>query len=76
MTRYTTCPRCGHKKARPNAQGPNNIWCKHCGGLVPVDYLDEGPYSDDPVVNAIAMERGLDEVGVVQTSPDRGGLET
>lgn len=76
----TTCPRCGYPKASPNARGPNVIHCKRCGGLVPVDYRDEeGPYSDDPLRNAIGVESGHDTAGVchdIDAIPRRGGLHS
>ena len=60
----TTCPRCGYGKAKPNARGPNHVYCKRCGGLVPVDYRDDdGPFHSDPVRNAVAIEQGRDKEG-------------
>lgn len=75
--RKTTCPRCQSPDARPNAQGPDHVWCRKCGGLVPMSYTDDhGPYSDDPVESAIASERGLDQLGRKRSCrvPQRGGL--
>lgn len=46
------------KNDSPNAQGPNNIHCRKCGGLVPLrDEGGDGIYSLDPVRNAIEKER-------------------
>jgi len=72
----TTCPRC-HGQAKPNAKGPDHVYCKRCG-LVHVNDSsdDEGPYCDDPVRNAIAKEEGAHEYGRIRSSdsPQRGGL--
>lgn len=72
----TTCPRCGYAKARANARGPDCVYCKKCGGLVPADYKqDEEAYSNDPVRSAIEHERGIRNVGVIRSkTPNRGGL--
>lgn len=76
MKQYTTCPRCGYKRARPNARGPDHVFCKQCRGLVPlIDRDGNQGYSDDPVRSAIARERGDHDVGVIRTTtPTRGGL--
>ena len=71
------CPRCGYDKARPNARGPDHIHCKKCGGLVPVNYTDDGPYSDNPIASVLANERGEANQGVrlpMLPTPERGGL--
>ena len=64
----TSCPRCGSPKAKPNAQGPNHVWCPQCG-LVNIAEAREriGPYSSDPVQNAIAMESGIANRGKITT---------
>ena len=68
----TTCPKCGNPKAKANAQGPNMVHCKPCGGLV--DLRDEGEsayYGNDPVQNVLDKERGVHESG--RKMPDRRG---
>lgn len=52
-----TCPKCGNPNAKANARGPDHVWCKPCGGLVPVNYTVEtfAPLND-PVRSAIKLE--------------------
>lgn len=68
MRVHAKCPRCGNEKAKPNARGPDHVWCMQCGGFVPVDYADEehGPWMDDPVRSAIANEQGIDKRGKIR----------
>lgn len=69
----TNCPRCGYEKASPNARGPNHVYCKRCGGLVPVDYRDDdGPYHSNPLSNAMAVEAGLHERGSILPPHKKG----
>lgn len=68
------CPRCGYEKATPNAQGPDHVHCRKCGGLVPVRSDDELEiYSDDPVRNLIDKES---DKRAQRTGAARGVLKT
>lgn len=67
----TACPRCGSPRAKPNARGPNHVWCPQCGGLVPLGAERErhGPFSNDPEYNAIAAETGRDREAFLNGKP-------
>lgn len=73
-----TCPRCGNQNATANAMGPNNIYCKTCGGLVPLGADPEPEYiGTDPLRNLIARESGWESQGVITAGsqrPLKGGL--
>lgn len=72
----TPCPRCGGR-ASDNTQGPDVVYCRRCGGLVPKRDDDTGDtyIHADPVANAIAKEAGHDQVGVIrQPRQLKGGL--
>lgn len=64
----TACPRCGNPRAKPNARGPNHVYCHQCG-LVNIAEAREriGPYSSDPVRNAMAIESGEVNRGKITT---------
>lgn len=75
----TTCPRCGCEKARPNAQGPDHVWCPDCGGLVEVEDRDQIDLdlvnTRCPVNNLVAKEHNVQERGRVlnRTTNLKGG---
>lgn len=76
MPKQTTdCPRCGYTKARPNAQGPDKIYCRKCGGLVEVnhDNRDDALFHTNPERNAMLAE---DDAIAEQRGESRGVIRS